>query len=738
MKTLRILPVLLLTVASLSFTQETAFRRFGLFVGSNYGGVDRVTLQYATTDARGFSEVMYDLGGIERQDSFLLTNPNTGSLDRAFRKLRQTIREAGNSVRRTEFILYFSGHSDEWGLLLEGTRYSYSRLREQITTMGADVTIAILDSCSSGAFTRLKGGSRSSPFLLDESIQTSGYAFLTSSSENEAAQESDLIQASFFTHYLISALRGAADSTQDGQVSLNEAYSYAQIETLTRTTDTLAGPQHPSYDIKLTGSGDLVLTDLRETTAGIVIETTLAGRIFIKDMETGRLVVEVRKLQGIPMTLSLPPGNYEILLDEGTALRKTTVYLTTGRKSALADHHFSYYTREITRSRGDKEEPEEKRSFSEMVDYLISLIPFPGSEYRVTKKVSFNFIGASYRVEGFEGGFINIVQEDLRGTQLAAIMNLVGRNTTGVQAAGILNITEGAVDGVQLASIFNIAEEGTSGVQSAGVFNISSDDTEWAQLAGIFNITEGDVHGAQAAGIFNIADEDLRGFQGAGIFNITSGRVQGVQAAGIFNSADEVRGVQIGLVNIGDEVRGCQIGLVNISDDLYGVPIGLINISSNGLHHLNGWSDEKGMTYLGLQFGTRNFYSFAYGGTHFETPGEQMVAGFGWGLHFPIGAAYLEFDLSGKRAAWGGSAEENLIALFSASNNFPIIPAARIGLGIELGSSFAIFGGISIDGHIPGVTPELPPFLSGTPQTIKYNGTAVMELYPRWYAGIRI
>jgi CheY-like chemotaxis protein len=41
--------------------------------------------------------------------------------------------------------------------------------------------------------TRLKGGERRPPFLLDESAQVKGHAFLTSSAETEAAQESDRI-----------------------------------------------------------------------------------------------------------------------------------------------------------------------------------------------------------------------------------------------------------------------------------------------------------------------------------------------------------------------------------------------------------------------------------------------------------------------------------------------------------------------------------------------------------------
>ena len=78
------------------------------------------------------------------------------------------------------------------------------------------------------------------------SSDTRGYAFLTltSSSAEETAQESDRLKGSFFTHYLVSGMRGAADVSRDGKVTLNEAYQFAFHETLAQTVDTRSGAQH--------------------------------------------------------------------------------------------------------------------------------------------------------------------------------------------------------------------------------------------------------------------------------------------------------------------------------------------------------------------------------------------------------------------------------------------------------------------------------------------------------------
>src|SRR5215471_19069040 len=99
----------------------------------------------------------------------------------------------GMDVGGIEVILYYSGHADEQGLLLGSDRYSYRTLRDRLDEIPADVRIAVLDACASGAFTRLKGGKTRPPFLVDQSADMRGHAFLTSSAETEAAQESDRI-----------------------------------------------------------------------------------------------------------------------------------------------------------------------------------------------------------------------------------------------------------------------------------------------------------------------------------------------------------------------------------------------------------------------------------------------------------------------------------------------------------------------------------------------------------------
>ena len=339
--------VLLLPAAAMA----DPVQRFTLIIGANSGGDDRPQLKYAISDAERFARVMVELGGVEPQNEFMLKNPTVAELLRALEKLNGRLADARRGTAgRTEVFLYYSGHADEKGLLLGDDRLSYQGLRDHLDHLPADVRIAVLDACASGAFTRLKGGRKRPAFLVDQSASMRGHAILTSSAENEAAQESDRIRASYFTHYLVSGFRGAADASGDGRVTLNEAYEFAFKETVGRTVDTRAGAQHPSYDINLSGTGDVVITDVRQTTARVVLHDALEGRVFIT--AAYGLVVELYKPAGRAVAIALEPGSYEVRLERDHTATVAKVKLTDGDRLALSSAQFGAARIEPTRYRG--------------------------------------------------------------------------------------------------------------------------------------------------------------------------------------------------------------------------------------------------------------------------------------------------------------------------------------------------------------------------------------------------
>ena len=345
---------LLVVVAAAGLSQpvEAEVRRLILAAGANNGGVDRELLRYAVSDAEQFVEVLQEMGGLDPADVLLLRDPDLASFEQGLADLGRRVKAASRREDRLEVLLYYSGHADEEGLLLAGDHLGYQQLLDSLKTAEVAVRIAVLDACNSGTITRIKGGKPQPPFLIDESFDMRGYAFLTSSSADEAAQESDLIEASFFTHYLISGMRGAADVTGDGRVTLHEAYQFAFDETRARTLGTAGGTQHPAYEGQMRGTGGVVMTEVRRNAAGLSLDEALAGRISIRNTQQ-RLVAELNKSPGRAVELGLVPGNYALFLETWDAdWYLAELALTEGEFANVSTGDFRVLTPEDTKLRG--------------------------------------------------------------------------------------------------------------------------------------------------------------------------------------------------------------------------------------------------------------------------------------------------------------------------------------------------------------------------------------------------
>ena len=256
---------------------------------------------------------MTSLGGVRPTDQLMVEDPDVESLRRAIDEVRVRIESDPHPTTSAELVFYYSGHSDDEGLLLKGRHLAYADLKHALSSIPTSFRVAVLDSCSSGTFTRTKGGERVPLFLEDASQRVAGEAVLTSSAPSEISQESDRLGGSFFTQNLISGLRGAADVTRDGRITLNEAYQFAFNETVEKTERTQAGAQHPSYEMAVAGTGDVVLTDLHESSARLSLPSGLGGRMSFRDSD-GRLLVELNKRRGVPMELGFESGTYAVAL----------------------------------------------------------------------------------------------------------------------------------------------------------------------------------------------------------------------------------------------------------------------------------------------------------------------------------------------------------------------------------------------------------------------------------------
>ncbi len=330
-------------------------KRFFVSIGANTGGKDRVQLRYATSDAESILKVFKELGGVSQEDSLLILDPNIKTIYTEIGRLQARIEESRSKFGRVEVFFYYSGHSDDEHLLIGDEKISYQDWRDTVNDLDADVRITILDSCASGAFTRIKGGKKKLPFLVDTAFNMKGFAVMTSSSATEASQESDILKGSFFTHYLVSAMRGAGDMNQDGRVTLNEAYQFAFNETLIETTKTMSGPQHPNYDIQMSGTGDVIMTDIRRSSAVLVLGVDTAGKVFIHD-RNNQLVLELTKPHGRRVELGLEEGEYRVInIAEGKVF-ESSIELRTGQEVELSGDNFVETAKKYTTPRGDRAE----------------------------------------------------------------------------------------------------------------------------------------------------------------------------------------------------------------------------------------------------------------------------------------------------------------------------------------------------------------------------------------------
>jgi hypothetical protein len=708
--------LLLCAAAPLLANESPAVERFGIIIGINEGGPTRAALRFATSDAQAFAAVMQDMGGLAPANRVMLLNPMLDDVTQAFADMTKKIGAAKGEAKRREFILYYSGHSDEEGLLIGEQRLGYKELRALIAAVPAEVRIAVIDSCASGVFIRTKGGTPKPPFLVDSAVEMKGYAFLTSSAETEAAQESDNIGASFFTHFLVSGLRGAADASRDGVVTLNEAYQYAFNETLVRTEKTQYGPQHPSYDIQLTGTGDLVLTDLRETSASLLIEEAVTGRIYIRDAQK-KLVVELNKQEKGSLEIGLEAGAYTVLVDSSGSsgssgvLSQAGIRLVTGRRAVLRASDLVAVRPESTVKRGEEGEGgnEAESPAAAKAESAEPAAPEAGDEY-VRQTRFFRF---------------------------TVFPTLITRLDSNIQVTNylVLNLTVGRaqfVKGAAVGIVGSIVENDLSGYAGSTFFNIVNGRMAGAETAAIFNIAGGPAGFLQAAGVFNIASRDFAGAQLAGVFNVCNGNVSGLQSSAVLNTARDVAGVQIGLFNAAKKVTGLQIGLINISEDNEGVALGLVNVSKNGIHDVEVWQDSGNFTNAAFKLGTKYSYGILLGGCDFIDDDRSWYAGAGFGFRIPIEPIFIDIDA--LMTARYRESQDPLATAFETT----LLPQMRLKVGFRIFGIFALFAGVNVQVFIPGLLYD-PAYMTGPSFDVPIGGSGQpVTVVPRFFFGIQL
>lgn len=304
--------VVLLSIA-VSSDADAAVVRYAVVVGNNEGASDETRLRFAESDATKLGRVLSQLGRFPPENTVVLHGESPEVVRRVLIAVNDRIRSETNDGDEVVLFVYYSGHADAENLHLGDDELAVRTLRQLVRGSSANVRMLMLDACRSGSLTRVKGVRSTKRFdvKLDETLDQDGMVLLTSSSASEDAQESDELRGSFFTHYFVSGLLGAADVDGDGAVTLSEAYGHAYDSTLRASSQTLHGVQHPTFAMNIKGKDDFVLTWLGDggtTRARVRLPDGRTSLLFAGGRD-GSVVAEV-SARDVVREISVEPGRY--------------------------------------------------------------------------------------------------------------------------------------------------------------------------------------------------------------------------------------------------------------------------------------------------------------------------------------------------------------------------------------------------------------------------------------------
>lgn len=260
-------------------------------IGNNDGLPDEAPLRYAERDAVELATVMQKHGGVPASNAVTI-------LGQGAMAVRAILALTGERIRMTSpdalVVVFYSGHADARGLHLGADTMPFAELERLVSALPAKLRVLVIDACRSGGATRVKGVRSANEFAIEsaDSLATRGLAVITSSAAGEDSYESERLRASFFSHHLVTGLRGAADTNGDQQVALDEAYRYTYDQTL-KSSGQARALQHPTFRLDVRGRGEVILTRLDDDPKSARLVLPEPGTyLILEGSPTGPVVAE--------------------------------------------------------------------------------------------------------------------------------------------------------------------------------------------------------------------------------------------------------------------------------------------------------------------------------------------------------------------------------------------------------------------------------------------------------------
>lgn len=358
-------------------------RRLALVVGENRGLANEEQLRFAERDARRVRDALLDVGGFAASDVVLLEGADAPALREALGRLKAQLDQAPAE----RVLLYVSSHAAEGVLHLQGTELPLRELVDFLKATPVKIGLLVVDACQSGAVTKLKGlkptGAAVPPRL--EATGVEGRVLISASGADEYAQESDALQGSYFTHYLVTGLRGAADTSRDGQVTLDEVYAWAWARTIEATFSSRGGVQRPAFSVDLRGAGQLVLSEPARSASRLTLSVPRPGRWLVVADGSGQVFADVEKGEG-PLSLALPPGPYRVQLRLKDSVLERTVTVPTDGGASIAEADLTQASLLRVARKGGEESAVVLSAAASLSSGLVrGLVLEPGGEVRLRR-----------------------------------------------------------------------------------------------------------------------------------------------------------------------------------------------------------------------------------------------------------------------------------------------------------------------------------------------------------------
>jgi hypothetical protein len=337
-----------------AWAQTDDVSQYAIVVGANVGGPGQPELKYAEQDARRMADVLTELSGYAARNVVQLTRPTPAQVTSAIENVRARIVADQMAGKVSRLLFYYSGHAKASGLNLGDDEFPLEELRAKLLSLPSKLTVVILDACQSGAFSRVKGANAAADFSINSKsrLDATGIAVLASSTGTELSQESETLQASYFTHHLLVGMRGAADSNHDGRVSVDEGYRYAYNQTLLATAQTAVGGQHVTLEVDLKGHGEIPLSFPQPATAKIELPVTLVGKTTIEHLRSRSIIAEIEKVAGAPIRVAVAPGGYRIVVRGRDGIRRCNVTAAANIVATIDENACELIAPEVTARKG--------------------------------------------------------------------------------------------------------------------------------------------------------------------------------------------------------------------------------------------------------------------------------------------------------------------------------------------------------------------------------------------------